>query len=71
MILAYLSWPRDVRIQVVEGNQCVRQLAGIRPDSVAAVAFCDLPTPEWIHGGIRLGQTIRLLPVGLPNDRLP
>lgn len=68
MTLAYLSWPNDVRFEVVHGNACDRELGAVAPDSVAAVAFCDLPAPTWIQGGIRLGTSMRLLAPKLPND---
>lgn len=68
MTLAYLSWPNEVRIAVVRGNACDRELGAVAPDSVAAVAFCDLPAPTWIQGGIRVGTNMRLLALKLPNE---
>ena len=70
MTLAYLSWPKEVRFETVRNNNaCDRQLGAVAPDSVAAVAFCDLPAPTWVGGGIRLGRGSRLLPLELTNDR--
>ncbi len=69
MTLAYLAWPSEVRFEIVRGIACDRQLGAVAPDSLAAVAFCDLPAPTWIAGGIRLGANSRILPIDLPNER--
>ncbi len=69
MTLAYLSWPGDVRFEMIRGNACDRQLGAVAPDSVAAVAFCDLPAPTWIQGGIRLGSNSQLYPLEFANEK--
>lgn len=61
MSLAYLAWPRDVRFETADGGHCDRQLAKIAPNSVGGIAFCDLPAPSWIPGGMRLGRNGKLI----------
>jgi len=66
MALAYLAWPRDVRFESVDGPRCDQELGRIDPNSVGAVAFCDIQAPPWIPGGMRLGQRGKLVVLGHP-----
>jgi hypothetical protein len=66
MALAYLAWPRDVRFETVDGPRCDQELARIAPNSVGGVAFCDVQSPSWIPGGMRLGQNSKLIALAQP-----
>jgi hypothetical protein len=66
MALAYLSWPRDVRFELVEGPRCDQQLAKIAPNSICAIAFCDVQSPSWLPGGMPLGQYGKIVAVRQP-----
>jgi hypothetical protein len=69
MALAYLAWPHDVRFETVDGPRCDQQLARIAPNSVSGVAFCDVQSPSWIPGGMRLGQNSRLITLAQPAGK--
>lgn len=67
--LDYLAWPRPV--EMVFGNEKVveEHLRGIRPDSVAAVAFCDVKSPPWFAAGVLCGPGVRLVCFGGTGSR--
>src|SRR2546423_3959115 len=48
MLVAYLSWPRDVRIVRVSPSTYSRELDAVKEASISAVIFCDLKPPVWI-----------------------
>jgi len=66
MALAYLAWPREVRFELIEGPRCDQQLAKIAPDSIGAIAFCNVQPPRWLPGGMSLGQYGKLVAVAKP-----
>jgi hypothetical protein len=68
MALAYLAWPHEVRFETANGGHCDEQLARVAPTSVSAVAFCDLPSPAWVPGGLRLGKAGRLVAFTPPEE---
>lgn len=69
MSLAYLAWPREVRFETVRGTRCDEQLAKIAPNSVSGVAFCDLQSPSWVPGGLRLGKAGKLIALTPPEEK--
>lgn len=69
MALAYLAWPHEVRFEKVDGPRCDEQLARIAPNSVSGIAFCDVPSPAWIPGGMRLGEKSKLITFARPTGK--
>ena len=69
MALAYLAWPREVRFETMNGTSCDDQLARIAPSSISGIAFCDLPSPSWIPGGLRLGKAGKLIAFTPPGAK--
>jgi hypothetical protein len=57
MVLSYLAWPRSARILTVSGTDCGPELARVAPNSISAVAFCEVRPPPWLHAGVRFGST--------------
>ena len=47
MTIAYLAWPHDVQLVSCSQDNAEERLAAIRPDSVAAVIFCQVKPPVW------------------------
>jgi hypothetical protein len=62
MLVSYLSWPRDARIINVHTTGVDRELAMIKPASIAGVVFCSVTAPSWILGGTRFGRNIFVVP---------
>ena len=63
MLIAYLSWPREVRIIKLQSTTAERQVAAINPPSVAGLMFCSVDPPPWLGKGVRLSSSILLVPV--------
>ena len=63
MMIGYVSWPREVRMIKVAGPTVEKELAEIKPDSVAGLVFCSVNPPEWLGKRVRLGSSIILVPV--------
>jgi len=63
MMIGYVSWPREVRMIKVAGPTVEKELAEIKPDSVAGLVFCSVNPPEWLGKPVRLGSSIILVPV--------
>ncbi len=63
MMIGYVSWPRDVQLIKVPGPTVEKELAEIKPGSVAGVVFCSVDPPSWLQNRIRLGSGIVLVPV--------
>ena len=62
MLVAYLSWPRDVQIIRVSPSTYAQELATIKKDSVGAVVFCDLKPPVWMKDAVHFGSSITFVP---------
>lgn len=69
MLVAYLSWPRDVQMVRVSPSTYARELAAINTASVGAVIFCDLNPPNWMQRATHFGSRITFLSADLikPN----
>jgi hypothetical protein len=63
MLIAYLSWPREVQIVNVRNATADHEVAAIKPSSVAGFVFCFMNPPPWLGRGIALGSGLVLVPV--------
>jgi hypothetical protein len=63
MMVGYVSWPREVQVIKVPGPTVEKELADIKPGSVAGVVFCSVNPPAWLQNRVRLGSSIILVPV--------
>jgi hypothetical protein len=55
MTMAYLAWPHDVQLVSCSQDNAEERLAAIRPDSIAAVIFCQVKPPVWCPTGVQFG----------------
>jgi len=58
MLVAYLSWPRDVQIVKVRSSTYAGELEALKRASVGAIVFCDLEPPTWVRGATHFGSRI-------------
>jgi hypothetical protein len=63
MMIGYVSWPREVQVIKVPGPTVEKELADIKPGSVAGVVFCSVNPPTWLQHRVPLGSSIMLVPV--------
>ena len=63
MLMAYISWPRDVQLIKVPGDTVDKELIDMKPGLVAGVLFCSVNPPPWLGNRVRLGSSIILVPV--------
>ena len=63
MLMAYISWPRDVQLIKVPGDTVDKELVDIKPGLVDGVLFCSVNPPPWLGNRVRLGSSIILVPV--------
>lgn len=63
MMIGYVSWPREVQIIKVAAPTVEKELAGIKPSSVAGVVFCSVDPPAWLQHRVSMGLGIILVPV--------
>ena len=63
MMIGYVSWPREVQVIKVAGPTVEKELADIKPSSVAGVVFCSVNPPAWLQHRVPLGSSITLVPV--------
>jgi len=61
MLVAYLSWPRDVQIIRVNPSTYSRELSAINASSVSDVIFCNLKPPVWIKNKTNFGSSITVV----------
>ena len=66
MLVAYLSWPREVRIIRLRNATVEQELAAIDHTSVAGLVFCSVEPPPQLGKRIPLGSHILLVPA--PNQ---
>jgi hypothetical protein len=62
-MICYLSWPREVQLIKVAGPTVEKELAEIKPHTVAGVIFCSVIPPSWLGNRISLGSNVVLVPV--------
>jgi len=66
MLVAYLSWPRDVRIVKIRAATLEREITAAKSPSVAGLLFCSVKPPASLTGGTHFGSAIVFVPsVGL------
>jgi len=63
MMVGYVSWPREVQIIKVASPTVERELADIKPSSVAGVIFCSVDPPAWLQHRVPLGSGVTLVPL--------
>jgi hypothetical protein len=69
MLVAYLSWPREVRMIRVTPATYSQDMAAINKTSVSAIVLCDLKAPVWIKEAAHFGSSITLVPIeSIPNQ---
>jgi hypothetical protein len=62
MLVAYLSWPLEVRIVKVRPEALDQQLAAAKSPSVAGLFFCSVKPPSSLSGGTQFGSEILFVP---------
>jgi hypothetical protein len=62
MLVAYLSWPREVRTVKIRNTPVEQAVASIDPSSFAALIFCLVSPPPELGKTIPLGSNVLLLP---------
>ena len=62
MLVAYLSWPRDVQIVKVRPSTYSDEIEALKRASASAVVFCDLEPPTWVEGATHFGSRITFVP---------
>jgi hypothetical protein len=68
MLVAYLSWPRDIEMIRVSPSTYGQALAAIKKESVGAVVFSDLKPPVWMKGAVHFGSSITFVPAESLNS---
>jgi hypothetical protein len=63
MLIGYVSWPREVRVIKATEATVEKEVADIKPGSVAGFVFCSVDSPNWLEKRVRLGSDIILVPV--------
>ncbi len=63
MMMAYISWPREVQLIKVPADTVDKELVDIKPGMVAGVLFCSINPPPWLENKVQLGSSIILVPV--------
>ena len=63
MMIDDVSWPREVQMIGISSPTVEKELADIKPGSVAGVVFCSVNPLSWLQNRVRLGSSIILVPV--------
>src|SRR2546423_7086501 len=63
MLVAYLSWPLDVRIVRITPSTYSRELDALKESPVSAAIFCNLKPPVWIKSKTNFGSSITFDPI--------
>jgi len=63
MMIGYVSWPREVQIIKVTSPTVGKELADVKPSSVAGVVFCSADPPAWLQHRVSLGSGVVLVPL--------
>ena len=58
MLVAYLSWPLDVRIVKVRPNTLAQEVERAKSSAAAGFFFCSVKQPASLSGGTHLGSEI-------------
>lgn len=67
MLVAYLSWPRDVETIAVTPASYAHDVESVKQDSVGAAIFCALKPPVWVKTETNFGTRITFVPVASLN----
>jgi len=67
MLVAYLSWPLDVRIVKVRPETVEREITATNSSSIAGFFFCSVKPPASLSGGTHFGSEIVFIPGGAPG----
>jgi hypothetical protein len=67
MLVAYLSWPHDVRIIEVRGANLEQETAAAQSSSIGGLFFCFLTPPASLTGGTHFGSAIIFVPSAGPR----
>jgi hypothetical protein len=62
MLVAYLSWPLDVRIIKVRTETFDREMDLVKSSSAAGFFFCSVQPPSSFSGGTHFGSEIVFVP---------
>lgn len=62
MLVAYLSWPHDVRIVKIRAATLEREITAAKSSSVAGMFFCSVKPPVSLTGGTHFGSAIVFVP---------
>ena len=68
MLVAYLSWPHDVRVVKVRGATLERETAGAKSSSITGLFFCSVKPPASLTGGTHFGSEIVFVPTVDPGS---
>jgi hypothetical protein len=64
MLVAYLSWPLDVRIVKVRPETLEREITSANSSSIAGFILCSIKPPSSLTDGTRFGSEIVFVPGG-------
>jgi hypothetical protein len=67
MLVAYLSWPRDVKTIAVTPASYARDVESVKQDSIGAAIFCALKPPVWVKTETNFGTKITIVPIASLN----
>lgn len=67
MVVAYLSWPREVKTVAVSPANYASEVESVKQDSVGAAIFCALKPPVWVKNKTEFGTRITFVPIGSLN----
>ena len=62
MLVAYLSWPLDVRIVNTRPEMLEQQINTAQSQSVVGFFFCSIKPPASVSGGMHFGSEIVFVP---------
>lgn len=62
MLVAYLSWPLDVRIVKTRSEMLEQQINAAKSQSVSGFFFCSIKPPASANGGTHFGSEIVFVP---------
>lgn len=67
MIVAYLSWPHEIKTVVVTPASYAADVGAAKQDSVGAAIFCALKPPVWVTNKTDFGTKITFVPISSLN----
>jgi len=67
MVVAYLSWPHEVRTITVTPVTFAGEVTAVKQDSIGAAIFCALKPPSWVTTRTEFGTNITFVPIASLN----